>query len=282
MLFYEPCHEGVGRAPSKARTRDRGRDRNLRHPGLDGGYFGAYEQVDPQSQRSLASHFAPDISLRNVYAKASAAAVDYLGALSRFAQASGQTAFLGFCRSGTQATHAQTLLGGRGLHLWRAPREQFASYDWPNNDYFMAGTLLQLAHSRRYGALARALAPRALQAPLLRLALHLPDRHARSQYRLARRVVRALSPEQSYGLFVLSWLVSHIAGQTAAEHSFSLSELARDEALRATIETAYDIDFSALRETPGTIVEGIDYDRIEQSVSAQLSVLTGRPVRFPV
>ncbi len=87
----------------------------------------------------------------------------------------------------------------------------------------MAGTLLQLAHSAALSGLARALAPRALAAPLLRLALLLPDRQARSQYRLARQAARALTETESYALSNLSWLACHDAGRRASEYSFSLT-----------------------------------------------------------
>jgi hypothetical protein len=281
LMFYEPCHEGIGRKPSRARTRDRSRDRQLRHPGLDGGYFGAYDQLDPVSQRPLTAFFAPDISLRTVYATASDATVRYLEALNRCAQSQGKTAFFGFCRSGTQGAAAQARLSGRGLHLWREPRAQFTSYDWPANDYFMTGTLLQLAHSRRHAGLARRFAPGALASPLLRLALLLPDRHARTQYRLARPVARQLTAEQSYALFYLSWLLSNHAGRSAAQLSFSLSGLAADAGLRARVEAEFGIRFDDLRATPDRHAPGISYDAIEADVAGALSAETGTPLRLP-
>jgi hypothetical protein len=51
--------------------------------------------------------------------------------------------------------------------------------------------------------------------------------------------------------------------------------------LRSQIESAFDLDFSDLRETPERLIPNIDYAGIEADVSAGLSMLTGRPVRLP-
>lgn len=277
LMFYEPCHEGVGRKPSAARSHDRSRDRQLNHPEIEGGYFGSYELLEPASGRPLSHFHAPDISVRNVYNTASGATIAYLSALIRTANAREKIAFLGFCRSGTQTGSAATAMGGRSLHLWRAPREQFASYGWPANDYFMAGTLLQLAFSPRYSVLARDLVPGALSAPALVLARLLPDRQTRSRYRLARHIAARLTAEQGYALFYLSWFISYRAGSSCSEMSFSLTELANDSALREQIEQEFGVELRDLRPTPGGFVDGIDYDRIEADVAALVNALSGVP-----
>ena len=279
MLFYEPCHEGVGRKPTAARDRDRSRRRDLRHPELEGGYFGTYERLDPQSGQPLRALHAPDLAVRNVYNEGSDAAADFLSALVRVARAEGKIAFLGFCRSGTQITRLRTLLGGQGLHLWRDPRAQFASYGWPANDYFMAGTLLQLSFSARYAALAADLAPEPLRALRLRLARLLPDRRTRDRYRLVRHVAARLTAEQSYALFYLSWLLSYRAGAAGHALSFSLTQLCEDAATRQRVTDAFGISFPDLRPTPDRVIEGIDYDAVEQEVSRRLDALSGTPAR---
>jgi hypothetical protein len=277
MLFYEPCHEGVGRKASAARTRDRQRDRDLRHPQLEGGYFGMYERVDPMSGKRLADLFAPETSLRNVYGEASPATIAYLSALARTARGEGKTAFLGFCRSGTQMPPARSAIGGTSLHLWRAPREQFASYGWPQNDYFITGTLLQLAFSRRYAALARQLAPDAVGSLEVAISKLLPDRHTRLRYRIACRSAARLTPQQAYGLFYLSWLICYRHGSAHSDISFSLSELAADTQQRVEVEEMFDITFDNLRPTPAASVPGIDYDAIEKIVSALVGKRTEAP-----
>lgn len=277
MLFYEPCHEGVGRKPSNARNRDRSRDRNLRHPELEGGYFSAYEQSDPLTGKALRALHAPEISMRSVFNEGTDAALAFYVALDRMAQHHGKSAFLGFCRSGTQTARARNVMAARGLHLWRAPRAQFASYDWPANDYFMTGTLLQLAYSKRYAALARSLAPHIFASPLFRLAALLPDRLTRHRYRLARGVAASLTPPQSYALFYLSWLISYRAGVAQHVFSFSLTGIAEDSNLRERVEQAFGIDFADLRPTPERITPRIDYDAIEADVTARLDALAGTP-----
>lgn len=278
MLFYEPCHEGVGRRPSAARDRDRSRDRKLRHPDLEGGYFGAYEQRDPLTRKTLSALHAPDTSLRSVFNEGSDSAAAFYGALDRVARAQGKVAFLGFCRSGTQTGRAQEALGARGLHLWRDPREQFASYGWPDNDYFLTGTALQLGYSRQYGPLARSLAPTLYAAARMKLAALLPDRYARQQYRLARSVAADLAVEQAYAVFYLSWLISYRAGATQHVLSFSLTNLAEYADQRARVEEAFGIDFADLRPTPSHVRPDIDYDSFEAEVTRRLDALTARPV----
>jgi hypothetical protein len=277
LLFYEPCHEGISRRPSAARDRDRSRQRPLRHPSLEGGYFANYDLSEPESGLALSSFHAPDISLRNVYNDPSERAVHFLSRLGGAAHAKGQTAFLGFCRSGTQMPEAAQALGANSLHLWRAPREQFASYGWPDNDYFMAGTLMQLAFSRRFKGTAQRLTPRAFVSPFLHLALNLPDRQTRHRYRLARRAAAVLNGRESYALFYLSWLVSDRAGRSGAELSFSLTELAHDAGLKAQVEQRYGISLEDLRPTPAKLIDGIDYDAVEAEVEAAINSLIGAP-----
>ncbi len=276
-LFYEPCHEGVGRRPSAARTRDRSRDRNLRHPEIEGGYFGGYEDIDPLTGQPLRALHAPDLSLRNVYGEGSDRAADFLRALGRAADSQGRIAFLGFCRSGTQTRRLRALLGGEALHLWRAPREQFASYGWPANDYFMPGTLLQLGFSPVLAPIARQLAPGVFSHWRMKAALMLPGVKPRDRYRLARPAAHALTPRQAYALFYLSWLASYRSGRDGGHVSFSLSQLAADRTLRTDIEDRFGVRFDDLRPTPARIVDGVDYDAVEAEVAALTASVSGLP-----
>lgn len=277
MLFYEPCHEGVGRKPTAARDRDRSRERDLRHPEMEGGYFGTYERLDPQNGMPLRALYAPDMAVRNVYNEGSDNAANFLMALVRVARAEGKVAFLGFCRSGTQTARLRSMLGKQGLHLWRDPRAQFASYGWPGNDYFMAGTLLQLSFSDRYAGLAADLAPEGLRALRLRLALLLPDRRTRDRYRLVRPVAAQMTAEQSYALFYLSWLLSYRAGAAGHALSFSLTQLCEDVTMRHRVMDAFGISFPDLRPTPDRVTEGIDYDAVEAEVMRRMDALSGAP-----
>lgn len=277
-LFYEPCHEGVGRRPSAARTRDRSRDRDLRHPEIEGGYFGSYDDIDPQTTLPLRTLHAPDLSLRNVYGEGSERATEFLRALGRAAEARGQIAFLGFCRSGTQTRRLRAVLGGDALHLWRDPRAQFASYGWPANDYFMTGTLLQLGFSSALRPLAARLAPGAFAQWRARAALALPAVSPRNRYRFARPSAGGLTLRQAYALFYLSWLVSYRAGRADGQPSFSLTQIAEDEALRRQVEARFAIRFDNLRPTPARTVDGLDYDAVEAEVATLIASASGLPI----
>lgn len=272
LMFYEPCHEGIGRRRGAMRDRDRKRDRGLKHPSLEGGYFGNYDLPDTVTGKRLEQFYAADISLRSVYGRPTAATRRYLEVLARTANASGRVPFFGFCRSGTQMPALAAAIGAPGLHLWRSPREQFTSYQWPKNEYFMTGTILQFAFSREHGATARRLAPGAFRSLRLLLARRLPDSQNLNRYRLVRAVAAGLTATESYALFYLSWLICHAAGTAQAEISFSLSELADDFSRRQEVENRFGIRLEGLRPTPSEARGDVDYDAIETSVSSMISL----------
>lgn len=268
LLFYEPCHEGVGNPGRGIRPVER----RLNHPDLGGsGYFDSYNLSDPFTGKRLTDLFDFSICLRDVYRDASPGAVRFLAACIRIARQQGKTAFLGFCRSGTQHRLAHQLLGGTPIHLWRAPREQWHSYNWPENDYFLPGTLLQLLLSERYRALALSLVGEPIFGPALKAIDYLPDRHARTRYRIARRIASGLPLATCYALFYLSWRICRDSQRANADYSFSLSELADDSALQHELSGRFGVDFSDLRPTPPEYARNIPHEEIEMEVDRLLT-----------
>lgn len=272
QLFYEPCHEYVGshRTIAVARMRQSERLAALRHPDVGGGYFDIYDQRDPVSQRSLSALYDHAMCLRRVYDTATPASIEFLVSCQRVADHNGRRAFFGFCRSGTQQRTIHETLAGTYVHLWRAPRAQFCSYGWPDNDYFMPGTIIQLLLSRRYGATARRLVP-ALQGAGPWLAALLPDRQYRMHYRIGRTIARRLDRDQCYALFYLSWRIAFASSLVSAAESFSLTQIANDPARRREIEAFCGIDLAGVTATPDDWVPNIAYDAIEARVDAILA-----------
>ena len=251
-MFYEPCHEYVGSRAAIAAARAAQADKlsTLRHPSVGGGYFDIFERTDPQSARALTDLYDPAACLRRVYDSPSKRTVAFIAACTRVAGADGKTAFLGFCRAGLQQRGLADAIPGTRLHLWRDPREQFASYGWPKNDYFVPGTLLQLILSPVLRHSAVELAPGLLASPEARLAALLPDRAYRMRYRLGRRIARRLDLPSLYALFHLAWLASFRSAEQGADASVSLTRLAAEPTLRAGFEERFGVRLDGVAATP--------------------------------
>lgn len=251
-MFYEPCHEYVGSraAIAEARSQQANKLSALRHPSVGGGYFDIYERTDPQTGRALTDLYDPAACLRRVYAEPSQRTVAFIAACARVAGADGKAAFLGFCRAGTQQRGLVRAVPGTRLHLWRDPREQFGSYDWPKNDYFVPGTLLQLILSPGLRAAAATLVPGLLASPEARLATLLPDRAYRMRYRLGRRIARRIAAPDLYALFHLAWLASFRSAEDGADISVSLTRLAAEPALRRSFEERFGVTLDGVTATP--------------------------------
>ena len=277
LLYYEPCHEGVGRPAGPRRTRDRARvaERRLNHPDIGSGYFDSYDLVDPRTERRLAELYPFPCAIRDVYRDAAPATISYLAACVRVAEARGRTAFLGFCRAGTQHRSARDALGGLALHLWRGPREQWQSYNWPDNDYFVPGTILQLLLSPRFRLLALSFIGDRLGWVDRLLAELMPDRLPRIRYRVGRRIAAGLTPATCYALFYLSWRICYDDQSSGAIFSFSLTRLAEDESLRRAVAERFAIDFPDLRPTPSAYADNLPYDEIEAEVERRLAEYRG-------
>lgn len=254
-LFYEPDHEYAAslKAIRRAASQQAGKLAALHHPDVGGGYFDAYERVDRQTGLPLWRLAAPEAALRDVYGQASPRYLAFLAACARAATEEGRVAFLGFCRSGTQHRAIDAGTGQRGarIHLWRDPREQFCSYGWPGNDYFIPGTLLQLLSAPRTRAVALALAaPRGWRRGGAWVVPALPVGRVTMAYRLGRRLATGLSVEQAYALFYLSWLISQESARAGAQWRFSLRGLAGDAALQAALEDRFGISLAGLAPGP--------------------------------
>jgi hypothetical protein len=155
----------------------------------------------------------------------------------------------GFCRSGLQVAGLAAALPGRHLHLFRDPRQQFASYEAAGRNYFLPQTLLQLMASRRLAAAAAELAGLAPPLPpLVRAASRTLPPAALA--RLGRRLARGMTAETRYGLFHLAWLACGTHARAHARFSFALAEAAVP-ARRRAIEAELGLGLDGLRDIDG-------------------------------
>lgn len=273
MLFYEPFHEYIGspKTIAQAATMQRAKLASLRHADVGGGYFDSFMERDPLTGLNLWKLYPFSAGLRDVYNQAAPETIAYLEACIRVAAARDRIAFFGFCSSGSQQSELRRRLDGTHLHLWRSPREQFQSYDWPANDYFMPGTLIQLLLSRRLEPVATALAGGGIPRGAARVIEALPDRAYRMRYRFGRWLCRRLPRDRLYALFYLSWHVSRHSAQAQPELDFSLTAVAADRQKRDSLETLFGVDFGTLRPTPARYERDIAYEAIEAEVRARLA-----------
>ena len=267
MLFYEPFHEVIGsrRALAEADLDYRARRESLRHPPAETGYFDVYSAIDPESGAALRTLFPGAASLRDVYRGPSAATARYLAACERVARGRGLGAVFGFCRSGLQIDRSVPPFDARRVHLWRDPRSQFASYDWPRNDYFVPGTVLQLLASPRWaGPTLELLEP--LPRFWTGLLTMLPHTDVRNRLRVARRMLEGQSHEAVYAVHYLAWSLCRRHADAVAERSFSLAALHADARLRTDAERWLGIDLRGLEPTVRDTTAGPWSTRIESEV----------------
>lgn len=271
LCFYEPFNGELSSESLMRRAAHEyeARQKALRHPIREGGYFHLYRQADPESGRLLSDFADPRLPIHDVYTGLSQRGTDMIAACERFAAARGQRAVFGFCHSGVQIPAMKQQFGGHHIYLYRAPREQFASYSPLTNDFFIAATVMQLLASPKLSPVLTALAPslelwtRMPLAPLLRSAPH------RLTMRLGRKLWHRLCPAEMYGLFYLSWMISNNEGQRHCAQRLSLAELAVDARLKERFASQWAISFGHLDVRPnGTDVGAIDFDAIEARVRA--------------
>ena len=276
-LFYEPFHEYIGseRALKKAAESYAAKRQSLNHPELDGSYFSCFESRDPLSDKPLKQLYSPASAIHDVYDQTSnAKTLEFLEACNRVAASMQQVAVFGFCRSGLQSAAFANSQDTAYLHLHRNQRSQFASYRWPENDYFMPSTLLQLLSSKqlRYVSLKWindcTTSPRWRCFQLLdALVKAVPKSDWRIKIRLARRMTRLLNGHCVYGLFYLSWLICQTHNTQHSELSFSLDQLHQNvDGVRDQLESRFQIDLSGVQQTPDREIAGIKYDEVEDQI----------------
>jgi hypothetical protein len=241
----------------------------LRHPAVDGGYFGMFNAADPADGRPLWRLSHPRLALHDVYNQAlSAQGLALLNACERVARSRQQRAVFGFCHSGLQIDAMAAAMGGEHLYLYREPREQFHSYGPHTNDFFVAATVMQLMASAPLRATACRISPwlrshgAALAQPFTR---HAPHWLA---MRWGRRLWRRMPMAEQYAQFYLSWLASNAAAARGCSLRFSLADLQADSTLRDTLAARYGIGFAGLNHRPtATNTLGLDFAPIEAHVT---------------
>ncbi len=249
LVFYEPFHEDIplfrGLVASRSGQAERSRD--LGHPAFAGGYFAAFSRVDPASGRPLHALAPRGPAIRDTYDTLTPAATAYLQACVRTARAAGRVAFFGFCRSGLQAMPLGAGEPGAAFHLARDPVSQFRSYRWPDNDYFIPGTLMQLLHSRPLAPVVPRLLRRRWR-PLHDLCRALRRRGSPMlTHRVGRRVARLLSEPEALDLFLLTHLATERAAARAGLPRVTIDGLCADPDQRAAFEDRHGVSLASLR-----------------------------------
>ncbi|MEO1749466.1 MAG: hypothetical protein AAFR27_12780, partial [Pseudomonadota bacterium] len=194
----------------------------------------------------------------------------YLQACEKTARKQDKTAFFGFCRSGLQMTGQYAQTEATHIHLWRDPRSQFASYDWPNNRYFLPQTIAQIAYSKTLRRHLDAFEPA--------LTFKERVRRASAQYRFeplkaySNQLLEAVTAGDHYALFYLVWLVSYRAAQEIAELSFSIEQLNDNPKLAASFEEQFSVSLQGIDWKRKSIDASVDYAAIEKEVENSLSL----------
>ncbi|TMV58649.1 hypothetical protein FGG78_36270, partial [Thioclava sp. BHET1] len=269
MVFYEPFHEYIAsremiiettRAQCESSTR-------LGHPEWAGGYFDTYLQRDPQTGKPLHELFDDSVALTSVYHKRpSAKARAFIAACSRVAEAQGKTAFFGFCRSGCQQGGLQSRRT-TSFYLWRAPRAQFRSYNWPENDYFVPRTIIQLARARRLWPILMQLLPARTMIRIIRTGIP-AWYHATEQSHFYLKTARQLPPETHYALFYLSHRLSYLTAQKNGLPCLTISDICGPQ--RSWFEEQCEVSTALLQPTPDETFQDLPYAEIEDRVERLL------------
>lgn len=272
-LFYEPFIGGISSKhvlEKSARTYEQKR-LTMRHDKLDGGYFGSYFLIDPQSGKPVYSFHRLRFSTRNVYDAFSNQAYEYLAACIRAARADNKNAVFGFCRSGLQVAGMRGKFPGTHIYLLRDPHHQFKSYAYGQNDYFIPQTFLQIGSSPRLAPIAASLLPQ-LKIPAFVVSAVCAKSTLKISARLGRQLTRNLTMEQAYTLFYLSWLVSTQHGEKHADTTINLMDLYADPEKRAETEQTLGITLDGLRQMDDpSDVPALNFAPIEAKVEAALA-----------
>lgn len=274
-LFYEPFIGGISskRILEKAAQSYEHKRLTMRHEKMDGGYFGSYFLIDPQSGKPAYSFHHQRFSNRNVYDAFSDQAYEYLAACIRAARDDSKSAVFGFCRSGLQIAGMRERLAGDHIYLVRDPHYQFGSYAYGQNDYFVPQTLLQVRSSPVLVPAVAALLPH-LKIPHIVIERLCALGPLKISARIGRQLARGLTEQDAYTLFYLSWLVSTQHGAKHADITVNLMELYTDPEKRAQTEHALGIRLDGLRQINDPAKRpALDFAPLEAKVEAALAAI---------
>lgn len=269
FTVYEPFNGELGsrRLRERALKDYEQRRQALRHPAVDGGYFGMFEAIDPASGRPLWQFAHPRLPLHDVYNGLSRQGLHMLQACERVARSRGQRAVFGFCHSGVQIQAMRQALGGRHLYLSREPRDQFYSYSPFSNDFFIAATVLQVLATPRLRAILRPCLPRLPLPRLTQAAIgQLPHRLT---MRWGRQLWQQLPLPLQYQCFYLTWLEANEAGQADCILHFSLADLHARPGLRQRVSDSLGVSLDGLSYRQNPVDElGLNFAHLERQVES--------------
>ena len=259
LVFYEPFHPSAGslQAIQEARARQAEVTQKLRHPAWRGGYFDSYELIDDQTGRPLYALYPQGADLESVYTRASADTLAYIAACKRVAESTGKAAFFGFCRSGLQQRQLTVDSTTAAFYLYRDPINQFLSYNYESNRYFIDMTLRQLLYARPFVFQIReALTSyrRGLDYWYLSTLAKLGkvDRPFLQKWR------DRMTQEEAFAFFLVSHQASLRCAIEMGHAVVSTDLLAKDARLRNRFEATYGISVAALRPEPESNTENND------------------------
>ena len=265
LVFYEPFHETCG-SPKRiklARQSQSKQTQELRHPTWTGGYFDTYLLTDPLTGKPLWRLFDRSSTLSTPYrTRPNLRALAYLEACKRVADDHGKRAFFGFCRSGRHLQGMPLGADESGFYLYRDPHSQFRSYDWPQNEYFLPCTLIQLlsAKATRQGVLD--LLPNAIsRVALFAFLMRRPG--FERQIALGRTLAKQLTPRTAYQMFYLSHCTTLHSARQAGLPCLTMNDLIDR---RAEVETQYGVDLSPLRRNTPVHDDADRYDAWESEL----------------
>lgn len=233
--------------------------RELRHPALSKPYFWEFHQVN----EVLSGLFQKSFSYDDFFVAASSGLPEdqsrYFGLLIGTAKG---LPVLQFCRSAGRIGALKETFGGRHIHLWREPRNQWWSFKIHN--YF--DLTVQLTYN------ARGLPPVLKEARHLCGIVEFHSDDIEEEFEHARK--HPLGAAANYFAFYALWLYAYLEGEKYADVTISIDRLSIDKAyqekiLQSLALLAIDgLDFSdcSIPRTVFTEDESNFYTNIEHQV----------------
>lgn len=276
LVFYEPFHEACGSLDYICWQHENqtSASKDLSHPDWIGGYFDNFLLVDPLTEQPLYQLYDRSSALQTVYHDSpSDKTLRYIEACKRVATAQGRHAFFGFCRSGLQQRVLLATGADRSFYLEREPRSQFLSYNFPNNRYFLPGTLLQLARAPQLQATLKRLIRRTPNRLAVTLTDKLQGLSVFQGYRWARKMALGLDLADAYRIFYLSHTLTKRPACQTGVPCHSIDSLCSTD--RTEFEGRFGVSLDGLHPNTRAVPDTAIFTKVEAEVRAVLDAELG-------